>query len=228
MKTAIHIDHFSSTEGEQVLGNGNDSLADVFRLAPAPDWRDALFQDEMVVLILDDRGQVCGDNSRANLVYVDAKFRQPVSPQRSHHTQSRFAQAVLCPGGAAGVGADRADVDDLGVLSLPRLHLADHFPGNKRVKFHLLSVAKVFAIHGKGRMREWFNAYRGRVTYMKAISALAQRIAEALWWVMVKDAPYQYWNGERAQEGGEVTRLGNLLVDPETGEVLDTLSPDSE
>lgn len=99
--------------------------------------------------------------------------------------------------------------------------------GNKRVKFHLLSVAKVFAIHGKGRLREWFNAYRGRVTYMKAISALARRIAEALWWVMVKDAPYQYWTGERAQEGSEVTRLGNLLVDPETGEVLDALSPDS-
>jgi transposase len=53
--------------------------------------------------------------------------------------------------------------------------------GDKRVKFHLLSAAKVFAIHGKGPLHDWYRAYRGRITYMKAISALAHRIAEALW-----------------------------------------------
>lgn len=61
--------------------------------------------------------------------------------------------------------------------------------GNKRIKFHILSTAKAFAIHGKGPLREWFNAYRGRVDYLKAISALARRIAEALWWVMTKAEP---------------------------------------
>ena len=100
--------------------------------------------------------------------------------------------------------------------------------GNKRVKFHLISAAKVFAIHGKGRLREWFTAYRGRSTYMKAISALASRIAEALWWVLVQAEPYRYWTGEPAQAGAEVVQLGNLLADAETGEVLDTLASDRE
>lgn len=99
--------------------------------------------------------------------------------------------------------------------------------GNKRVKFHLLSVAKVFAIHGKGPLYEWYRAYRGRVFYMKAISALARRIAEALWWVMVLSEPYRYWSGERALEGGEVVRVGNQIVDADTGEVLELLEPAS-
>lgn len=97
--------------------------------------------------------------------------------------------------------------------------------GNKRVKFHLLSAAKVFAMHGKGPLYDWYRAYRGRVTYMKAISALSRRIAEALWWVMVLDVPYRYWKGERATQGGEVIRLGNQLVDAETGEVMELLEP---
>lgn len=95
--------------------------------------------------------------------------------------------------------------------------------GNKRVKFHLLSSAKVFAIHGKGELFDWFRTYRGRATYMKAISALSRRIAEALWWVMALDVPYRYWKGERAREGGEVIRLGSQLVDADTGEVLELL-----
>jgi transposase len=100
--------------------------------------------------------------------------------------------------------------------------------GNKRVKFHLLSTAKAFAIHGKGPLRDWYNSYRGRVTYMKATSALARRIAEALWWVMVKDEPYRYWQGEQARQGSEVAILGNLLVDAETGEVFETFISESE
>ena len=97
--------------------------------------------------------------------------------------------------------------------------------GNKRVKFHLLSAAKVFAIHGKGQLHDWYRAYRGRVTYMKAISALARRIAEALWWVMVLDEPYQYWKGEHPREGCEVARIGSHLVDADTSEVLEMLEP---
>ena len=97
--------------------------------------------------------------------------------------------------------------------------------GNKRVKFHLLSAAKVFAIHGKGPLYVWYRAYRGRVFYMKAISALARRIAEVLWWVMVLNEPYQHWKGERAREGGEVVRIGNQIVDADTGEILELLEP---
>lgn len=99
--------------------------------------------------------------------------------------------------------------------------------GNKRVKFHLLSAAKVHAIHGKGRLHDWYTAYRSRVTYMKATSALARRIAEALWWVMVKEEPYRYWRGETLRDGGEVTQLGNMIVDVDTGEVLDSIAPNS-
>lgn len=98
--------------------------------------------------------------------------------------------------------------------------------GNKRVKFHLLSVAKVYAIHGKGHLRQWYNSYRGRTSYMKAISALARRIAEALWWVMVRHEPYRYWSGEPARTGSELFGTGNMLVDPDTGEVLESLEPD--
>ena len=98
--------------------------------------------------------------------------------------------------------------------------------GNKRVKIHLLAVAKVYAIHGKGHLREWYNSYRGRTTYMKATSALARRIAEALWWVLVCNKPYRYWLGETARTGSELVEVGSQLVDPETGEVLETLEPD--
>ena len=98
--------------------------------------------------------------------------------------------------------------------------------GNKRVKLHLLTVAKVYAIHGKGHLREWYNSYRSRTTYMKATSALARRIAEALWWVLTRSEPYRYWQGELARTGNELVEVGGQVVDPETGEVLDTLEPD--
>ena len=103
--------------------------------------------------------------------------------------------------------------------------------GNKRVKFHLLSASKAFAIHGRGPLRDWFDAYRARSTYLKATSALACRIAEALWWVMVRNEPYRYWQGRPSQQGCEVIQLGNHLVSAATGEVLDTAvvsSPKSE
>jgi hypothetical protein len=100
--------------------------------------------------------------------------------------------------------------------------------GNMRVKFHLLQTAKVFALHGKGPMREWFNSYRGRTTYMKATSAVARRMAEGLWWVLVRNEPYRYWQGGPARSGSEAFELGNLLVDPQTGEVLDTLELDPD
>ncbi len=94
--------------------------------------------------------------------------------------------------------------------------------GNQRVKFHLLSATKSLAIHGKGPLKDWYTAYRGRSTYMKAISAMARRIAEALWWVMVRNEPYRHWKGSMALTGSEVIQVGENLVDPETGEVLYT------
>ena len=98
--------------------------------------------------------------------------------------------------------------------------------GNKRLKFHLLFAAKAFAIHGSGPLRAWFDAYRSRSNYMKATSALSRRIAEAVWWVMVRNQPYQFWKGEVAQEGSEVTQVGKLFVNPETGEIIDTTDDD--
>jgi hypothetical protein len=52
---------------------------------------------------------------------------------------------------------------------------------NARVKFHLLSSTKVFAIHGHGPLHAWSETYRARSSYMKSISTTARRISEALW-----------------------------------------------
>ena len=60
---------------------------------------------------------------------------------------------------------------------------------------------------------------------MKAISALGRRIAEGLWWVLVRNEPYRYWQSEHAQAGSEVAEMGDFLVSPTTGEVLETLAP---
>jgi transposase len=94
--------------------------------------------------------------------------------------------------------------------------------GNARVKFHLLAAAKSFAIHGHGPLKAWFDEYRRRAHYMKAISALARRIAEALWWVMTRNQPYRYWQGEPAQDSERVVQVNDHLVDTQTGEVLDS------
>ena len=93
--------------------------------------------------------------------------------------------------------------------------------GNARVKFHLLAAAKSFAIHGHGPLKAWFDEYRRRAHYMKATSALARRIAEALWWVLSRDQPYRYWQGEIAQDTERIIQLNDHLVDTLTGEVLD-------
>lgn len=97
--------------------------------------------------------------------------------------------------------------------------------GNARVKFHLLAAAKSFAIHGHGPLKAWFDEYRRRAHYMKATSALARRIAEALWWVLSRDQPYRYWQGEVAQDTERVIQLNDHLVDTLTGEVLDPNDP---
>ncbi|MBN1371300.1 MAG: transposase [Anaerolineaceae bacterium] len=52
--------------------------------------------------------------------------------------------------------------------------------GNSRVKFHLLSAAKAFAIHGHGHLKGWFDRYRSHANYMKAIAAMSRRMDEAL------------------------------------------------
>lgn len=87
--------------------------------------------------------------------------------------------------------------------------------GNMRVKFHLLSAAKAFAIHGSGPLRHWFDTYRARSTYLKATSALARRIAEGLWWVMARQEPYKTWESQKA-----TVQVGVKLVDPKTGEIV--------
>jgi hypothetical protein len=56
---------------------------------------------------------------------------------------------------------------------------------------------------------------------MKATSALARRMAEALWWVMVRNEAYRHWKGERPRGGAEVVQIGGHLVSTSTGEVLD-------
>ena len=97
--------------------------------------------------------------------------------------------------------------------------------GNRRVKFHLLFSAKAYVMHGGGSLHSWYSDYRSRANYLKATSALARRMAEALWWVMVRNEPYRYWQGESARTGCEVQQIGDCLVSTETGEVLAILEP---
>jgi transposase len=97
--------------------------------------------------------------------------------------------------------------------------------GNIRVKFHMLSAAKAYAIHGKGPLKTWFDTYRSRVNYLKATSALARRISEALWWVLVRDQPYRYWQGVVSENHEPVVQIGDCLVDPDTGEVIESIAP---
>jgi len=92
--------------------------------------------------------------------------------------------------------------------------------GNARVKFHLLSASKAFAIHGKGPLKAWFDQYRSRVHYYKATSALARRIAEGLWWVMVKNEPYRYKLDHVENIESRPILVNNRLIDPATGEIL--------
>ncbi len=93
--------------------------------------------------------------------------------------------------------------------------------GNARVKFHLLSAAKAFAIHGNGPLKAWFDQYRGRVHYFKATSALARRMAEGLWWVMIKNEPYRHWQDPYSKEKTENILDNNRLINLETGEILE-------
>lgn len=97
--------------------------------------------------------------------------------------------------------------------------------GNMRVKFHLLSAAKAFAIHGNGPLKAWFDTYRAHSTYFKATSALARRIAEALWWVMTRQEPYKPWEKQSQSSPKDAIQIGNKLVNPETGEVLEDSKP---
>jgi transposase len=92
--------------------------------------------------------------------------------------------------------------------------------GNMRVKFHLLSAAKAFAIHGNGFLKAWFESYRGHSTYLKATSALARRMAEGLWWVMARQEPYKPWEKPGKLVSLDSVRVGNMEVDPIAGEVL--------
>lgn len=92
--------------------------------------------------------------------------------------------------------------------------------GNPRVKFHLLAAAKAFALHGHGPLKVWFDAYRGRAHYFKATSALARRMAEGLWWVMVRQEPFKCWQHPADPSETELVQRGRQWVDPQTGEVL--------
>lgn len=51
-------------------------------------------------------------------------------------------------------------------------------------------------------------------------------MAQALWWVPVKNEPYRYWHGKRSDLEATLVQVGSQLVAPSTGEVLGTVPPD--
>ena len=93
--------------------------------------------------------------------------------------------------------------------------------GNIRLKFHLLSAAKSYSIHGKGPLHAWYETYNARSNWRKATSALARRIAEGIWWVMARNEPFRYWQERLAAELVDTVQVGDLRVDPSTGKILD-------
>lgn len=100
--------------------------------------------------------------------------------------------------------------------------------GNMRVKFHLLSAAKSYAIHGSGPLKDWYEAYRAYSTYFKATSALARRMAEGLWWVMTQQAAYKPWEQKSISNQNPTVKVGSQIVDSHTGEVLEDRPEDEQ
>jgi hypothetical protein len=92
--------------------------------------------------------------------------------------------------------------------------------GNSRLKTHLLSAAKSYSLHGKGPLHTWYQSYHARTNFRKATSALSRRIAEGLWWVMVRNEPFHFWQPLDTSPV-ETTHIGGYHVDPATGEILD-------
>ena len=88
----------------------------------------------------------------------------------NYHQRYCSAQAF-----AKGIGGVPANEVSGGKLLKRR---ASH--GNARVKFLLLCSAKAYAIHGHGYLHTWYDGYRQRTNYKKAISDLARRVAEGL------------------------------------------------
>lgn len=64
--------------------------------------------------------------------------------------------------------------------------------GNIYVKRHLLNSVKSWVIRpGDHELKQFYINYRRRATYGKAVSAIARRIIEALWWMGTKGDVYR-------------------------------------
>lgn len=67
--------------------------------------------------------------------------------------------------------------------------------GNVHVKAHLLNAVKAWLAHvvqhRDEELMQFFVHYRERATYKKAVSAVARRILEALWWMGVRGDVYR-------------------------------------
>ena len=65
-------------------------------------------------MLCDAAGHIGGDDAGAHLIDVDAIFGQPVGKKLRHHAHSGFGDAVFATIDAAGIGAERPDIDDSG------------------------------------------------------------------------------------------------------------------
>src|SRR5438270_9597706 len=84
MQAAVHVNRFTRAERQKALSDGSHCLADILRRAPAPD-RAQPFTDKFVIFVLYRRGHVRSDNSRPDLINIDAVFRQPDREKRCEH-----------------------------------------------------------------------------------------------------------------------------------------------
>jgi len=75
VEPAVHVDDFPGAEGQQILGDGGNSLGDVFALTPPLDWRETV-ADKPVVFILDRLCHISGNDARPNFIDVDSVLGQ--------------------------------------------------------------------------------------------------------------------------------------------------------
>ena len=70
------------------------------------------FGDQLVVLLLDRRRHVAGDDAGTDLEDVDPVLGQPVGQQPGHHLHRGLGHAVVGPVRADRIGRNRRHVDD--------------------------------------------------------------------------------------------------------------------
>src|SRR5688500_15638662 len=120
VKAAININHFAGAERKEVLRDGGHCFGDVVRFAPTGNRCETVC-DEGIVFLFYASGHICGDDAGTNFVDVDAIGGEAGGEQGGDHGKTSFGDAIIAAIDRSGVGADGADRNDFGPISLAEL-----------------------------------------------------------------------------------------------------------